>query len=137
MQGARAPASVDNLPTSGGQEDHVSMGMTAALLRNIVENGESSPPSIAGRDVRYREPFEPGIQLRRCARCRAIAPPLGEDRSLAYDIEAVARDSRRQVRRGGTWSYISVGVLQWRDHAIRAPRGTAIRCKAGIRKPCA
>src|ERR1039458_4707544 len=35
------PASVDNVPTSGGQEDHVSMGMTAALkLRTIVENGE-------------------------------------------------------------------------------------------------
>src|SRR5437868_15401407 len=35
------PASVDNLPTSGGKEDHVSMGMTAALkLRTIVENAE-------------------------------------------------------------------------------------------------
>src|SRR5208283_2118207 len=33
------PASVDSLPTSGGQEDHVSMGMTAATkLRGIVEN---------------------------------------------------------------------------------------------------
>src|SRR5882762_7124796 len=35
------PASIDNLPTSGGKEDHVSMGMTAALkLRTIVENAE-------------------------------------------------------------------------------------------------
>ncbi|MBD0327646.1 MAG: histidine ammonia-lyase, partial [Pyrinomonadaceae bacterium] len=35
------PASTDNLPTSGGKEDHVSMGMTAALkLRTIVENAE-------------------------------------------------------------------------------------------------
>ena len=35
------PASVDNVPTSGGKEDHVSMGMTAALkLRRIVENAE-------------------------------------------------------------------------------------------------
>ena len=35
------PASVDNVPTSGGKEDHVSMGMTAALkLRTIVENAE-------------------------------------------------------------------------------------------------
>jgi histidine ammonia-lyase len=35
------PASVDNLPTSAGKEDHVSMGMTSALkLRTIVENAE-------------------------------------------------------------------------------------------------
>ena len=35
------PASVDRVPTSGGKEDHVSMGMTAALkLRQIVENAE-------------------------------------------------------------------------------------------------
>src|SRR5213594_1419664 len=32
------PASVDNITTSGGKEDHVSMGMTSALkLRSIVE----------------------------------------------------------------------------------------------------
>ena len=35
------PASVDSVPTSGGKEDHVSMGMTAALkLRQVVENAE-------------------------------------------------------------------------------------------------
>ena len=36
------PASVDSVPTSGGKEDHVSMGMTAALkLRQMVENAET------------------------------------------------------------------------------------------------
>src|SRR2546421_525578 len=35
------PASIDNIPTDGGKEDHVSMGMTAATkLRSIVENAE-------------------------------------------------------------------------------------------------
>src|SRR5205085_2761849 len=35
------PASVDNLPTDGGKEDHVSMAMTAAVkLRRVVENVE-------------------------------------------------------------------------------------------------
>ena len=35
------PAVVDNVPTSGGKEDHVSMGMTSALkLRQIVDNAE-------------------------------------------------------------------------------------------------
>jgi len=36
------PASVDNVPTSAGKEDHVSMGMTSAVkLRSIVENAEN------------------------------------------------------------------------------------------------
>jgi len=35
------PASIDNLPTDGGTEDHVSMGMPAATkLRSIVVNAE-------------------------------------------------------------------------------------------------
>ncbi len=35
------PASIDNVPTSGDKEDHVSMGMTAAVkLRQIVNNAE-------------------------------------------------------------------------------------------------
>src|SRR5438132_13780583 len=36
------PASVDNITTSGGKEDHVSMGMTSALkLRAIVDLAEN------------------------------------------------------------------------------------------------
>src|SRR5207253_9421931 len=35
------PSSIDNVPTSGGKEDHVSMGMTSALkLRSIVDLAE-------------------------------------------------------------------------------------------------
>ena len=35
------PASIDNVPTDGGKEDHVSMGMTAATkFRSIVDNAE-------------------------------------------------------------------------------------------------
>jgi len=89
------PASVDNLPTSGGQEDHVSMGMTAALkLRQIVENGEGVAAIellAASQALGYREPFEPGRELRRVLEVvRAIAPPSGDDRPLSRDIEAVA-----------------------------------------------
>ena len=45
------PASVDNLPTSGGKEDHVSMGMTAALkLRDDRgERGELARDRTARR----------------------------------------------------------------------------------------
>jgi histidine ammonia-lyase len=89
------PASVDNVPTSGGQEDHVSMGMTAALkLRTIVENGEyiaAIELLAAAEALRYREPFEPGPELRRVRDViRTIAAPLGEDRPLSIDIENVA-----------------------------------------------
>src|SRR5438093_10698339 len=35
------PSSIDNVPTSGGKEDHVAMGMTGALkLRTIVDLAE-------------------------------------------------------------------------------------------------
>jgi histidine ammonia-lyase len=94
------PASVDNVPTSGGQEDHVSMGMTAALkLRTIVDNGEyiaAIELLAAAEALRYRENFEPGPELRRVRDAvRAIAPPLGEDRPLSIDIENLARAIRQ------------------------------------------
>ena len=89
------PASVDNLPTSGGQEDHVSMGMTAALkLRQIVENGEAIAAIellAASQAMHYREPFEPGRELRAVLEAvRAIAPPTEEDRPLSREIESLA-----------------------------------------------
>jgi histidine ammonia-lyase len=94
------PASVDNVPTSGGQEDHVSMGMTAALkLRTIVENGEyiaAIELLAAAEALRYREEFDPGPELRRVRDAvRAIAPPLGEDRPLSIDIENLACSIRQ------------------------------------------
>jgi histidine ammonia-lyase len=94
------PASVDSLPTSGGQEDHVSMGMTAATkLRAIVENGEymvAIELLAAAEALRYREPFEPGPRIRRVVEVvRSIVPPLEEDRPLARDIEATAAAIRQ------------------------------------------
>ncbi len=93
------PASVDNVPTSGGQEDHVSMGMTAALkLRTIVENVEyiaAVELLAAAEALRYREGFDPGPALRSIRDViRTIAPPLGEDRPLSIDIENLARAIR-------------------------------------------
>ena len=96
------PASVDNLPTSGGQEDHVSMGMTAALkFRTVVENAESIAAIellAAAEALRYREPFDPGPKLRPVlARIREIVPPLAEDRPLARDIEALGNAIRNSA----------------------------------------
>ncbi|HKC65623.1 MAG TPA: histidine ammonia-lyase, partial [Pyrinomonadaceae bacterium] len=63
------PASVDNVPTDGGKEDHVSMGMTAATkLRSIVENAEQVVAielMTAAEGLEYRQPLEPGRGVRR------------------------------------------------------------------------
>ncbi len=94
------PASVDSVPTSGGQEDHVSMGMTAATkLRAIVENAEymvAIELLAAAEALRYREGFEPGPRIRGVVEVvRSIAPPLEEDRPLSVDIEATAAAIRQ------------------------------------------
>ncbi len=89
------PASVDNLPTSGGKEDHVSMGMTAALkLRTIVENAENLIAIellAAGTALEYRRPLKAGAAWK-CAfeKLRSMVPALEEDRALSGDIARVA-----------------------------------------------
>src|SRR5438067_5610400 len=94
------PASVDNLPTDGGKEDHVSMGMTAALkLRYIVERIErvvAIELLAAAEGLEHRAPLLPGRGARRAYDAlRAHAPRLTRDRPLAPDIERVAEALRR------------------------------------------
>ena len=58
------PASIDNVPTDGGKEDHVSMGMTAATkLRSIVDLAEQVTAIeliTAAEGLEYRAPLAPG-----------------------------------------------------------------------------
>mgnify|MGYP000094313064 CR=1 FL=1 len=88
------PASVDSLPTSGNKEDHVSMGMTAALkLRQVLDNVEyilAIELLCAAQGLEYLAPLRPGrgVQLA-YERLRALVPPLTEDRVLAPDVERV------------------------------------------------
>jgi histidine ammonia-lyase len=89
------PASVDNITTSGGKEDHVSMGMTSALkLRKIVglaENLLAIELLAAGEALEHRRPLKAGLGVERAFTVlRKIAPPLTQDRSLASDIARVA-----------------------------------------------
>src|SRR2546423_1047393 len=93
------PASVDNLPTSAGKEDHVSMGMTAALkLRTIVENAErvfAIELLAAAEGLEFRRPLKAGVGVERAfATLRSIAPRMNQDRALAQDIERVAEAIR-------------------------------------------
>jgi histidine ammonia-lyase len=94
------PASVDNITTSGGKEDHVSMGMTSALkLRSIVclaENLLAIELLAAAQGLEYRRPLKSGRGVERALLAlRKLAPPLTQDRVLSGDIARVAEGIRR------------------------------------------
>jgi histidine ammonia-lyase len=94
------PASSDNITTSGGKEDHVSMGMTSALkLREIVELAENLLAVellAAAQGLEYRRPLKGGIGVERAfTALREIALPLTGDRPLSNDIVRVAEAIRR------------------------------------------
>jgi histidine ammonia-lyase len=89
------PASVDSIPTSAGQEDHVSMGNAAGLKAwQVLANAERAVAIelLAGAQaVEFHAPLEPGIGGRAArAAVRELSPRLRDDRPLAGDIEAVA-----------------------------------------------
>ena len=93
------PASVDSVPTSGGKEDHVSMGMTGALkLRHIVDNLErivAIELMCAAQALECRLPLKSSSAI--CgaqSAVRSIVPRLEHDRSLSAEIEALAQAVR-------------------------------------------
>ncbi len=94
------PASVDNITTSGGKEDHVSMGMTSALklrsIINLAENLWAIELLAAAEGLEHRRPLKSGVGVERTfATVRRFAPPLTQDRPLANDIARVAEAIRR------------------------------------------
>jgi histidine ammonia-lyase len=93
------PASVDSIPTSAGQEDHVSMGNAAALTCwQVLANSERALAIelLAGaQGIEFLAPLEPGAGTRAAhAAVRALSPAVVEDRPLASDIERVAEAIR-------------------------------------------
>jgi histidine ammonia-lyase len=90
------PASVDSIPSSAGREDHVSMGMTAALkARSVVENVRTCLAIellVAAQALDLRLPIRPAPRVADAhRRIRDAVPHLDEDRQLNRDIEAVCR----------------------------------------------
>ena len=93
------PASVDSIPTSAGQEDHVSMGNAAGLkCLRVLENAEAAVAIelLAGaQGVEFLAPLEPGAGVRAAhGFIRSLSPTVLEDRPLSGDIEAVAAGIR-------------------------------------------
>ena len=88
------PASVDSIPTSANQEDHVSMGTIAArqameILSNVwyvlaIE------VMLALQGIDFQKPLKPGVPLRAVHELlRGFVPHLDEDRILSPDIQAI------------------------------------------------
>ena len=89
------PSSASSIPTDGGKEDHVSMGMNGALkLRQIVENAErvvGIELMCAAQGLEFRRPLQASREVERAhAVVRTVVPRLEQDRVLAHDIEAMA-----------------------------------------------
>jgi histidine ammonia-lyase len=89
------PASVDSIPTSAGQEDHVSMGTIAArhawdILHN-VEYVLSIEMLTAAQGIDFH-PLQPGKGTAIAHRViRKHIPHVDQDRPLYKDIEAVQK----------------------------------------------
>jgi histidine ammonia-lyase len=89
------PASVDSIPTSAGQEDHVSMGNAAGLKAlRVLDNAERTLAIelLAGAQaVEFLAPLRPGRGADAAhGFVRTLSDRLTEDRSLSADIERVA-----------------------------------------------
>ncbi|HEX9005331.1 MAG TPA: histidine ammonia-lyase [Blastocatellia bacterium] len=88
------PASVFTLPTSANKEDHVSMGMTAALkLAQIVRNVETVLAIellCAAQGLEFLKPLKPGPKLTEVYhRVRERVPAIERDVQLSGYIESL------------------------------------------------
>ncbi|MFV2000905.1 MAG: histidine ammonia-lyase [Acidimicrobiia bacterium] len=89
------PASVESIPTSGSQEDHVSMGWGAATKLNTVLTNTARVIAVellcAAQGMEQRDPSPaPGTAAVKGV-VRSVCPPLVEDRAPGPDIEEIAR----------------------------------------------
>jgi len=107
------PASVDSLPTSANQEDHVSMATFAArrlqpMLRNT---GRIVAIELlaAAQGIEFLRPLASAPALEEVLRLvRSVSPAMMQDRSLSHDIEAV----HRLVEAGDLGHHARDGVLE-------------------------
>ncbi|MBZ5534519.1 MAG: histidine ammonia-lyase [Acidobacteriia bacterium] len=96
------PASVDSIPTSGNKEDHVSMGMGAALkLKQVLTNCETILGIEllgAAQGLDFLGPARTGPLADKAYRAlRRKVPSLINDRDMHRDIEAATKLIRDEV----------------------------------------
>jgi len=90
-----APASIDSLPTSANQEDHVSMATHGAYRLLAMAQNAASLVAIellaAAQGIDFRKPLKTSAKLGEALTLiRGHVPFYAEDRYFAPDIEAVA-----------------------------------------------
>jgi len=90
------PASIDSLPTSANQEDHVSMATFAARrLRDMADNLANIVAIeflAAAQGIEFHKPLRTGVALRGVVNAlRRRVPSYDRDRFMAADI-AAAKD---------------------------------------------
>jgi histidine ammonia-lyase len=95
------PASTDSIPTDNNKEDHVSMGVAAALKAReavrLLETVLALELMTAAQGLEFLKPLRPGRRVEHAyALVRSVVEPLVSDRVLAPDIAAV----EAQVRSG-------------------------------------
>ena len=88
------PASVDSVPTSAGQEDHVSMAPIAARKAAAIARNAAGIVAVeliaAAQGVDYHAPLKTSEKLRALhARVRVISPHLDRDRYWADEMAAL------------------------------------------------
>jgi len=96
------PASVDSIPSSAMQEDHVSMGWSAGRKLRLAVDGLTRVLAIelltAARGIQLRAPLEPArASAAVIAAFREVTAGPGPDRFLAPELEAAVE----LVRAGG------------------------------------
>jgi len=89
------PASVDSLPTSANQEDHVSMATYAGRRLHTMLDNVNNIIAIellaAAQGVEFHHPKKSSPNIEKVIKdLRAISPSYEEDRSLSSDIRQVA-----------------------------------------------
>jgi len=88
------PASADSVPTSLGQEDHVSMGsISSRKLHQVIDNLEyiqAIELLYAAQAMDFRRPLKSTPVVEAChALVRENVPHIGDDRIFADDINAL------------------------------------------------
>ncbi len=106
------PASVDSLPTSANQEDHVSMATHAARrLHDMLDNTETILAIewlAAAQGIEFHAPHQTSPPLREAHdRLREIVPSFVEDRYLAPDIAAALA----KLREGALRTLVTEDIL--------------------------
>ncbi len=88
------PASVDSIPTSAGQEDHVSMAPIAARKAVTIAKNAAGVIAIeliaAAQGIDYHTPLKTSERLQQVHdKIRSISPHLGTDRYWADEMAAL------------------------------------------------